>query len=326
MDEPVDIWEAAPPPPTATGEPSEPGERAPARSATPADLTKLEAVLADDPTLDDDLAEWHSDVARRPRVAILGPAQITAPGETPKRLKWFTEVGVYLALHRKGVNLEKFAADLWPQPGKPGQARPIATSTRNETASKVRKWMGAHPETGVPFVPMGNDKYYRLDGRLLDLELFRRLRERGDAKVAAGVPTAIDDYVTALNLVRGPILPEASGTGWGWLANEDRREDLEAPGYVVDAAHRAVQVALTAGDLDRARWAANLAHDTDPYSDVPLLDLLVIAAQAGDMATANRHAWEVVWANEKDVPEELPTETFQIINRIFPTGLRAVST
>jgi hypothetical protein len=34
----------------------------------------------------------------------------------------------------------------------------------------------------------------------------------------------------------------------------------------------------------------------------------------------------VVWANEKDVPEELPTETFQIINRIFPTGLRAVST
>ena len=265
-------------------------------------------------------------MARKPRVAILGPAQITAPGETPKRLKWFTEVGVYLALHRKGVNLEKFAADLWPQPGKPGQARPIATSTRNETASKVRKWMGTHPETGAPFVPMGNDKYYRLDGRLLDLELFRRLRERGDAKVAAGVPTAIDDYVTALNLVRGPILPEASGTGWGWLANEDRREDLEAPGYVVDAAHRAVQVALTAGDLDRARWAANLAHDTDPYSDVPLLDLLVIAAQAGDMATANRHAWEVVWANEKDVPEELPTETFQIINRIFPTGLRAVST
>ena len=112
--------------------------------------------------------------------------------------------------------------------GKPGQARAIATSTRNETASKVRKWMGTHPETGVPFVPMGTDKYYRLDGRLLDLELFRRLRERGDAKAAAGVPTAIDDYVTALNLVRGPILPEASGTGWGWLANEDRREDLES--------------------------------------------------------------------------------------------------
>ena len=132
--------------------------------------------------------------------------------------------------------------------------------------------------------------------------------------------------MTALKLVRGRVLPEASGTGWGWLANADRREDLNLPAMVVDAAHRAVQVALTTGDLDQARWAANLAHDTDPHSDVPLLDLLVIAAQAGDMATANRHAWEVVWANDKEVPEELPTETFQVINRIFPAGLQSVST
>lgn len=324
MDEPVEIWEADQQAQKLAGDAAD-SAGAPEKPVDPADLTKLKQVLAADPTLDDDLSEWNSDVVRRPRVAILGPAKITAPGETPKRHKWFTEVGVYLALHRKGVNLEKFAADLWPLDGKPGQARAIATSTRNETASKVRKWMGTHPDTGVPFVPMGTDKYYRLDGRLLDVELFQRLRERGDAKAAAGDPTAINDYVAALNMVRGPILPEASGTGWRWLANEDRREDLKAPGWVVDAAHRAVQVALTAGDLDRARWAANLAHDTDPYSDVPLLDLLVIAAQAGDMATANKHAWEVVWANEKDVPEELPTETFQVINRIFPTGLRAVS-
>ena len=57
----------------AAGEPSEPGERAPARSATPADLTKLEAVLADDPTLDDDLAEWHSDVVRQTTGGDPGP-------------------------------------------------------------------------------------------------------------------------------------------------------------------------------------------------------------------------------------------------------------
>ena len=99
-----------------------------------ADLTRLRSVLADDPTLDDDLTEWHSDVVRRPRIAILGPARITAAGETPNRLNWFTQVGVYLALHRDGVTLEKFAADLWPAPGRPGQARAIATSTRNETA------------------------------------------------------------------------------------------------------------------------------------------------------------------------------------------------
>lgn len=80
---------------------------------------------------------------------------------------------------------------------------------------------------------------------------------------------------------------------WAWLANDDRREDILVPGWIVDAAHRTVQIA--GGDLDRARWAANLAHDVDPYSDTPLLDLLVIAAAAGDMATAYRHAWEVLW-------------------------------
>lgn len=112
---------------------------------------------------------------------------------------------------------------------------------------------------------------------------------------------------------------------WAWLANDDRREDILVPGWIVDAAHRTVQVAIAGGGLDRARWAANLAHDVDPYSDTPLLDLLVIAAAAGDMATAYRHAWEVLWANGAEVPEDLPRDTCVVINRIFPTGLRAAS-
>ena len=210
---------------------------APERPVDPADLTKLRQVLAADPTLDDDLSEWNSDVVSRPRVAILGPAQITAPGETPKRHKWFTEVGVYLALHRKGVNLEKFAADLWPLDGKPGQARAIATSTRNETASKVRKWMGTHPDTGVPFVPMGTDKYYRLDGRLLDVELFQRLRERGDAKAAAGDPTAIDDYVAALNI--GPRPHPSGGLRNGLALAGQRRPPGRPQGPRVGGGRRA---------------------------------------------------------------------------------------
>jgi len=121
--------------------------------------------------------------------------------------------------------------------GPTGTGRAIATSTRNETAFKVRRWMGTHPDTGAPFVPMGTDKYYRLNDRLLDSELLQRLRKRGDAKVAAGDPTAIDDYVTALKLVRGRVLPEASGTGWdGWQRRPP--EDLNLPAMVVDAAHR----------------------------------------------------------------------------------------
>ena len=76
---PVQVWAAAqhaiadaagpesPPPPTG-------------REVSAADLTRLRSVLAEDPTLDDDLTEWRGEVVRRPRVAILGPARITAAG------------------------------------------------------------------------------------------------------------------------------------------------------------------------------------------------------------------------------------------------------
>ena len=206
---------------------------------------------------------------------------------------------MYLALHRGGVSLDKFTADLWPAEGRPGEARQIARSTRNETVSKIRRWLGTDPVTGDLYVPLSTDGTYKLEDRLLDVELMQRLRKRGDARVRAGDRSAIEDYEAALRLVRGRPLPESTrvlptvpriGTGWGWLCNENRGEDLLMPGWVVDVAHRAVQAALSLNDLDKARWAANLGHEVDPYSDVPLTDLMIIAAAAGDMATANRHA------------------------------------
>jgi nucleoid-associated protein YgaU len=332
LDEPVEVFEATRRVPEQIA-----AELVLGRAVRPSDEAKLAAVLAADPTLDADLEEWYSETITRPRIGVLGPAQILASGNAPKgRPRWFTEVVVYLALHRRGVSLEKFTRDLWPS-RVAGEARKISANTRAETATKVRSWLGVDPDTGLAFMPYGTDKSYRLVDRLFDLELLQRLRERGDAKAGAAAPTALDDYVAALKLVRGPILPEAHQAGrsgpaaemvpsqWSWLSNPDRREDISVPGWVVDACHRTVQVALALGDLDRARWAANVGHDTDINADVPLLDLLVIAAQAGDMATANRHAWAVVEAHGQEDPEDLPSETFNIINRIFPTGLRAVS-
>lgn len=299
------------------------------------DQDRLAKVMSVDPTLDDDLAEWWSrDTPRRPRISILGTAEVAAAGETPKRLAWFTEVVVYLALHRGGVSLDKFTIDLWPAEGRPGEARQIARSTRNETVSKIRRWLGTDPATGEPYVPLSTDGTYKLEDRLLDVELMQRLRKRGDARLKVGDPSGIEDYEAALKLIRGRPLPESTrvlptvpriGTGWGWLCNENRGEDLLMPGWVVDVAHRAVQAALSVNDLDKARWAANLGHEVDSYSDVPLTDLMIVAAAAGDMATANRHAWEVVWAYDKDNAEALPEHTYNIISRVFPDGLLAVS-
>ena len=332
MEEPVDLLEAQNHHVDEGDDPDSVAVPAPATHRL--DRDRLAEVMNADPTLNDDLAEWRQEAPRRPRIAILGTAEVTATGEVPKRLAWFTEVSVYLALHRGGVSLDKFTADLWPAEGRPGEARQIARSTRNETVSKIRRWLGTDPATGDLYVPLSTDGTYRLEDRLLDVELMQRLRKRGDARVKAGDRSAIEDYEAALKLVRGRPLPESTrvlptvpriGTGWGWLCNENRGEDLLMPGWVVDVAHRAVQAALSINDLEKARWAANLGHEVDPYSDVPLTDLVVIAAAAGDMATAHRHAWEVVWANDLDNAEELPEHTYSVISRVFPNGLLAVS-
>lgn len=297
-----------------------------------AEAERLQRTLAADPALDGDLEEWGSEAVIRLRIAIMGTAEVTAAGRDPGRRAWFTEVAVYLALNADGLTLERFQADLWPMKGRQGESRPIAKTTRNETASKVRKWLGADPETGETYVPMGTAGMYSLDNALLDVDLLQRLRKRADARACAGDHTgALADYTRALQLVRRPVLPEAergrSGEDdevhWGWLSDANRREDLHVPGWIVDCAHRAVQVALIVGDLEQARWAASVAHRVSPYSNPSLMDLLVIAAAAGDLGAANAHAWEVIEINEVEVPEDLPPDMFAIIHRIFPTGLRS---
>ena len=289
---------------------------------SPAAAAALVAAQAADPALDDDLREWQSDKIDRPRISILGPVQVHGRGDLPTRRAWFSEVAVYLALHRQGIGLDKFADDLWA-------GRPVNPKTRNETVSRVRAWLG-----GALYVPMaGKSGVYQLlpEQRLLDAELFTRLRKRGDAYAAAHRPAdALQDYRSALSLVRGEPMPEVdtAGSGWAWMLNSGRRDHLLLPGMISDCAHRAVAVALASkpAQLEAAREAANRAHLAEPGSELPLLDLLVIAAAEGDMDTAQRRAWQTLAAVGVEAVEDIPDhETFKIIDRIFPHGLRAVS-
>lgn len=288
----------------------------------PAASAALVAAQAADPALDDDLREWQSDEIDRPRISVLGPVQVHGRGDLPTRRAWFSEVAVYLALHRQGIGLDKFADDLWA-------GRPVNPKTRNETVSRVRAWLG-----GALYVPMaGKSGVYQLlpEQRLLDAELFTRLRKRGDAYAAAHRPAdALQDYLSALSLVRGEPMPEVdtAGSGWAWMLNSGRRDHLLLPGMISDCAHRAVAVALASkpAQLEAAREAANRAHLAEPGSELPLLDLLVIAAAEGDMDTAQRRAWQTLAAVGVEAVEDIPDhETFKIIDRIFPHGLRAVS-
>jgi DNA-binding SARP family transcriptional activator len=230
----------------------------------------------------------------------LGPP----PERQPARL---TELAVYLALHPSGVSTDKFATDLWPEDRQPSD------SARRSDISRLRAWLGTDPRDAAPFLPTFGNRY-QLTDRLLDSELFTRLTARAGRHIKHDNPGgALRDLSSALGLVRGPILPDATGPAYAWLANPDRMEDRVLPMQVIDAAHSATQLALRQGDLRVAEESARIARTVDPYSNIPLCDLIRIARTAHDDQTARLWANLVLELNDVDIPADLPAEARQLV-------------
>ena len=280
----------------------------------------LEATLTADPELDDDLAEWFQPAPRRPRVAVLGPPLVTASGLLPTgRLVRLTEMAIYLGVHRE-VGAEKFVTDLWAEDAN------IKAVSRRSDISRIRAWMGVD-EDGRKYLPEARNKPYRLT-RLLDLDLFRRLRKRADARGGAGDPVGAQrDLLSALMLVRGPVMADASPDAYAWLVTSDPAGVLQAPLMVIATVHQLVNSALADDDLDLARMAADIAHQVDPAEDQPLCDLLRISHRAGNDLDARSWAQLLLQINGVEAPEDLPNlDSYLTVHEVFPRGLRSATT
>ena len=293
-----------------------------AEPVSPEARRRLEIVERQDPELDDDLATWQLDAPPRPLVGVLGEPNVRAPGERPRtRAAWFTEILVYLALHPAGVSQDKVLTDLWADGNR------INVATVRSSLYGARRWAGRGLD-GDPdrsFVSdLNHDQTYRLRGHLLDFDLFRRLRKRAQARHTAHHPGAIADYQAALRLVRGPVLSGLRPSGYAWLNNHDQRHDLQIPGYLVDTAHELVDIALAAGDTGLARWAAETARalDVDAIFDRPLTDLMRVAHAEGHTSQMERYARMLLDAREADIIEDLPPETFTVLDQLMPAGPR----
>jgi hypothetical protein len=112
--------------------------------------------------------------------------------------------------------------------------------------------------------------------------------------------------------------------GYAWLNNHDQRHDLQIPGYVIDTAHELVDIALAADDTALARQAAETARsiDIDVAYDRPLTDLMRIAAAENNPTEMELYAAVLLDARGFDVPEELPPETFAVLDQLLPNGVR----
>jgi hypothetical protein len=133
-----------------------------------------------------------------------------------------------------------------------------------------------------------------LSGILCDIDLFRRLRVRGQSRAANG----IEDLTAALRLVAGPPFDQQRPHGYGWLAADSTDHHLTAG--IVDVAHIVATAALTAGDAERAAWAARQANGVAPFEDKPRLDYAAALVALGRDAEAKAYLDREVFNRSDD--------------------------
>jgi LysM repeat protein len=295
-----------------------------AAATTPDDLAALAPLVAvdvradveaTDPRLDADVAAWFAEDCPLPRLRLLGPVRATTRG-TPlvKRKPYMTELLTFIALHPHGVT-----------PAEVAEAFDITLAKVREYVRLVREWLGTNPRTGEPHLPdarfganatLRGAPVYEVVDLLVDFDLFRRLRTRGQAKG----PEGIHDLRTALRLVTGrpfdaPVQRRAGG-GWTWLVEGDRLDE-HAVVAVVDVAHLVTTHALATGELHIARAGAETATLAGPYEEIPRLDLVAVATAEGNHAEARQILREQI-ANRSDddgAPPELSARTEEILGR-----------
>jgi hypothetical protein len=266
-----------------------------------------------DPTLDHDLAEWHSSLITRPRLSVLGPVHVRAAGALPAyrpRQAWHSEVVAYLAAHPGGVTMEKFGNDLWPE-----ELDITAKPKLRHAASGARHWLGKDPVTGRDYLPAAPNpagaSIYRIINILTDADLFRRLRLRA---LARG-PSGIHDLETALRLVTGPPYdPTTRRAGrYRWLINTPLDADCTA--MIVDVAHLVATHHLSTARPDLAERTALISLTAGSQDDVPLLDLMAASDAQGHRAEAARWIQQIMTVHDAEVEEDLPPRTAEILRR-----------
>lgn len=239
-------------------------------------------ILDADPTLDEDLAAWWSSTCDLPRVSLLGPVAVRPVAGIPLkgRVEYSTEVVSYLALREHGATNAEIQ-----------EAFGIAEGTVRRSINTVRDWLGVNPRTGNKHLPdagagpkacVRGTKAYELVDVLVDADLFRRLRLRGQAR---GGHEGIADLLQALRLVQGVPFSQLRRGGWNWLLEGERVEE-ELASSIEATAHSATLACLRAGEVVNARLATSAALQGVPYSQVLRLDLARIAEVEGDQAKA----------------------------------------
>ncbi len=267
-----------------------------------------------DPGLDEDLVAWFDPGCPLARLSLLGPVELRAHGErsadVQRRVAYYTELAAYLATRDHGATAEQVAA-----------AFNVAVSTAYSRLAVLKGWLGTDPRTADRYLPDASKSpegrargvgLYQLRGVLLDADLFKRLRLRGQMRGPEGIP----DLNTALALVSGPPFDQLRSGGYEWLTDGNRFDHIYVDA-IVDVAHIVATHGLAAGDLGTARAAAEIALLAAPYEEKPRLDLVAIRHAEGrcDEAEAYLRSEICNRSDDGEAPLDLPARTEEILRR-----------
>ncbi|WP_375000208.1 hypothetical protein [Aeromicrobium sp. CTD01-1L150] len=289
-------------------------------ATTEADLSNLapdvsstvrDEVTAADPALDADVDAWFSGDDPRPRLRLLGPVEARTSGQAlAKRKPFYTEMLTYLAGRENGATADEMA-----------DAFGISTSRLRTDINTLRDWLGRDPQTNEsPYLPnalegpsgrrRGVGVYEVLDV-LVDFDLFRRLRLRGEARGDDGIA----DLRTALRLVNGRPFSQLRTGGWGWMLKRGDRLDHIADCAVADVSHIVVSHDLATGDLKSAHTAAQAALRALPEAEAARLDLAAVLSAEGHREQAERIVLDDVCnrSDDGEAPVELSERSEAVI-------------
>ncbi len=282
--------------------------------APPVPPSTTDKALAADPTLDDDLALWRKgDQCPIPRVMLLGKLRATAHGvsqEVSERKHHYIELMTYLWAHPHGATSATLADEFH-----------LTRERARVEVSHLRKYLGIDPHTGAEHLPSApgtrarNEEGwtgYTLHGVLFDVDLFRRLRARAQARGADGLP----DLIAALRLVRGEPFADIRPDSWTWMF-EGERFDQEFAAAIIDVAHLVATRCMKEGDLPTARRASEIGLSASPYDEISRLDLAKTAELEGNDAEAAQIRGEGIFQRTDDYRPPLdPSErSVQIATR-----------
>ena len=239
-----------------------------------------------DPTLDQDYADWLDPDTDRARLTLLGPVAARTHGKAlAKRRAYFTELLAFLWFHRRHGATRDQIVDAFGTP--PDRVR--------KDVSILRDWLGINPRTARPYLPAADEapaakatgvNVYQLidEGILVDWDLFKRLRLRGDAR---GGSEGRSDLMRALGLASGRPCDRLREGGWSWLA-EGERHDHYMPTALADVALTVTTHFLSDDDTTHAREATEIALLAAPDEEATRLCLAQITRAEGQRSEAER--------------------------------------